>query len=216
MHFEVLVEDDSTKVLLEEIFGRIVGNEGNAHSWRVFAYKGIGHIPKNLNTRTDPQKRLLLAQLPRLLRGYGKSLNDFMSAVVVVVDLDNRDCLAFKDELVGLLEEIDPCPNVLFRIAIEEMEAWLLGDANAIKEAYPKVKDIVLSGYKQDSICGTWEILADAVHVNGSAALKKQGYPEIGKAKCAWAEKIGRHMDIEHNQSKSFQVFRDGIRKLTK
>ena len=215
MHFEVLVEDESTKVLLEEIFEGIIGNPENVHSWRVISYRGIGHIPQNLTEDVDPQKRLLLTQLPRLLRGYGKSLNDFPSTVVVLVDLDNRNCLEFKDELVGLLEGIRPCPNVLFRIAIEEVEAWLLGDFNAIKAAYPRFKNTVLLSYEQDSICGTWEILADAVHAHGSLALNKLGYPEIGMAKCAWAERIGRYMDVERNQSKSFQVFRDGIRRLT-
>ena len=44
-----------------------------------------------------PEKRILLDQLPRLLRGYGKSLPD-SCAVVVVVDLDKRDCMEFKRE----------------------------------------------------------------------------------------------------------------------
>ena len=37
---------------------------------------------------------------------------------------------------------------------------------------------------------------------------------EAGEAKCNWARDIAPHMDVDQNQSKSFQVFRDGIRKL--
>ena len=93
-------------------------------------------------------------------------------------------------------------------------EAWLLGDRNAVKTAYPNAKNSVLDGYEQDSICGTWETLADAVHVGGSTSLKKIGYPETGRAKYEWAGMIATHIDVDSNESKSFQVFRDGVRNL--
>ena len=214
MHFEILVEDQSGKILLENIMEQILGQNFSENSWKVYSYSGIGQTPKNLTAAVDPRKRLLLNQLPRLLRGYGKSLQD-NSCVIVVVDLDNKDCTAFKQELLDLHAACNPRPRVLFRIAIEEGEAWLLGDRDAVKTAYPDANDAALYGYVQDSICGTWEILADAVHQSGSGGLDTLGYPEIGKAKCRWAAEIGRHMDIYRNQSKSFQVFRDGLQKLT-
>ena len=132
----------------------------------------------------------------------------------MVVDLDTQNCLAFKQELLDKLAECNPRPRTLFRIAIEESEAWLLGDRKALKKAYPKARDSVLNGYKQDSICGSWEVLAEAVNRGGLAPLKRAGYPEVGEAKCEWARNIAPHMDVDQNQSKSFQVFRDGIRKL--
>ena len=72
----------------------------------------------------------------------------------------------------------------------------------------------VLNAYEQDGTCGTWERLADAVHPDGSMRLKQAGGPEAGKAKCEWAGRIAPHMDPDRNRSKSFQVFRDGIRNL--
>ena len=42
----------------------------------------------------------------------------------------------------------------------------------------------------------------------------KEGYPSSGIAKCDWARRIAPFMDINRNQSKSFQVFRDGVRRL--
>ena len=102
-----------------------------------------------------------------------------------------------------------------FCIAIEEGEAWLLGDIFAIKAAYPKAQDNVLNGYENDSICGTWELLADAVFNNGSDALKKQGWQAVGRAKSAWAENIAPHMDVDANASPSFRYFRDKVRDLT-
>ena len=212
MHFEVLVEDQSGKLALEIILEKILGANSTEHSWKIFSYQGIGHIPRNLHAVPNPHRRLLLEHLPRLLRAYGRSLPN-SSVVIVVVDLDNRNCVAFKQELLNLLQACNPRPSTLFRIAIEESEAWLLGDRRAVMAAYPKAKISVLDNYIQDDICGTWEILADAIHPGGSSGLKKLGYPEIGKAKCKWAQEISPHMNVERNQSGSFQVFRDGVRR---
>ena len=216
MHFEVLVEDRSGRIALDCIMEKILGANGSDHSWEIISYKGIGHIPKDLRGVTDPNKRILLDRLPRILQGYGRSLKDigYLAAVVVVVDLDDRDCMAFKQELLDVLNACNPRPRTLFRIAIEESEAWLLGDRDAVKAACPGAKDSVLDGYVQDSICGTWEVLADAVHPGRSAQLRKSGYPAAGSAKCEWAESIAPHLDVDRNRSRSFQVFRDGVKAL--
>jgi hypothetical protein len=214
MHFEILVEDASGKIALEFILDKILGPNGQVHTYKITPYKGIGRIPKGLRGKTDPQKRILLDRLPKILRGYGKSLQDFPFAVVVAVDLDDKDCKVFKQDLLDVLNACNPQPTTLFRIAIEEGEAWLLGDCNAVKAAYPRAKDQILNAYVQDSICGTWEKLADAVYPGGSQRLKQSGWPHTGQAKCEWAKNIAPRLDVENNQSKSFQVFRDGIRIL--
>ncbi len=213
MHFEVLVEDQSGCAALDILLEKMLGRNHGDHSWRTHAYKGLGHIPRNLHASRDPSRRLLLSRLPELIRGYGNSLGSD-SSVIVVVDLDDRDCTAFKNELLDIVRACDPRPTVLFRIAIEESEAWLLGDQVAVKAAYPRAREPVLSRYLQDSICGTWEVLADAVHPGGSADLKKLGWGRTGAAKREWATRIAPHMDPDRNISKSFQVFRDGVRHL--
>ena len=45
-------------------------------------------------------------------------------------------------------------------------------------------------------------------------ALKKEGWPAPGRAKCKWAKEIAPHIDVENNKSSSFRVFRDGIKKV--
>ncbi len=102
----------------------------------------------------------------------------------------------FKQEMLDILNDFNPQPTTLFRIAIEEGEAWLLGDRNALKSAYPRAKEQVLRTYVQDSICGTWEKLADAVYPGGSQKLKQLGWPHTGKAKCEWANNITPHLDL--------------------
>ena len=93
MHFEVLVEDLSGKKALDILIPKIIGDQ---HTFRVIEYRGIGHIPKNLKSSTDASKRILLDQLPRLLRGYGEAFagypEDYPAAVIVVCDLDDK-CL---------------------------------------------------------------------------------------------------------------------------
>ena len=211
MHIEVLVEDSSGARLLDALLPAILGEQGTPHTWRLHPYKGIGRLPAGLSTR-DPSKRALLAQLPRLLAGYGKTPG--VDAVVVVLDSDERDCKAFLKELKSVLLRCQPAPNALFRLAIEEIEAWYLGDRQALLGAFPKAKKDVLKRYRQDTACGTWELLADAVLPGGCAAIRRVGWPLPGQIKHGWAERIGPLMDVEQNKSPSFCKFRDGLRQL--
>ena len=215
MHFEVLVEDQSGKKALDILIPKIIGNQ---HTCRVIAYRGIGHIPRNLKSSTDASKRILLAQLPKLLRGYGKTFAEYPAnypaAVIVVCDLDNKCLKEFRQELFIILNACNPKPETRFCLAIEEGEAWLLGDIAAIKAAYPKAKDDVLSRYKNDDICGTWELLADAVSQSGANGLKKKGWAAVGKEKSIWAESIAPHMNVATNASPSFYYFHKKIREL--
>lgn len=71
MHFEVLVEDASGAIMLESFLEKILGSNGQEHTYKINQYKGIGRIPKNLKGETDPKKRILLDKLPRILQGYG-------------------------------------------------------------------------------------------------------------------------------------------------
>lgn len=212
MHIEILVEDSSGEKLLNSVLPKLLGEQGNPHSWRVHAYKGIGRIPKNLNAGGDPTKRILLDQLPRLLQGYGRTPG--IDAVVVVLDTDKRNCADFLAELKSLSGGCNPAPNTLFRLAIEEVEAWYLGDRQALGSAYPRAKADVLCRYVQDSACDTWELLADAVYPGGSAAIKKAGWPLPGQVKHEWAERIGPLLEPDRNVSPSFGKLRDGLRRL--
>lgn len=212
MHIEILVEDSSGAKLLQVLLPQILGPQGEPHTWRLHAYKGIGRIPQGLATKADPSKRILLDQLPKLLRGYGKTPG--IDAVVVVLDTDKRDCAAFLAELKAAADACNPAPTTLFRLAVEEIEAWYFGDQDALLEAYPRAKQDILGKYVQDSACGTWELLADALHSGGSVAIKKAGWPLPGQVKHEWAEKIGPLMNPERNISPSFGKLRDGLRRL--
>ena len=216
MHFEILVEDKSGKKALDILVPKIIGDE---HTFRVISYKGIGRIPKNLRGSTDPNKRILLDQLPRLLSGYGKTFvnhsPDFPAAVIVVCDLDDKHLDTFLEELHRILETCNPQPETRFCIAIEEGEAWFLGDIPAVKKAYPKAKNTILNAYVNDSICGTWELLADAIFFGGHQKLVAQGWQRVGAEKSEWSINITPHMNLENNKSQSFCNFHRKLEELT-
>lgn len=218
MHFEILVEDASGKIMLECLVPRILGQKGKPHRYRIINIQELKHrtmakMPRHL-ARTLPWDDILFETLSKQLKGYGRSLSPEQGVVVIVIDLDWRDPADYQEQLERLVEPLDPKPRLLVRLAVEEGEAWLLGDPHAILESYPFAKKYVLEQYVQDSICGTWEWLADAIYKGGSDHLTEIGYPEVGRVKCLWAKQITPFIDVESNRSPSFQQFRHGLLEI--
>lgn len=213
MRFEVLVEGQSERNVLHLILKQLLGAYGVNHTWKLHKFQGKGKFPENPEKKPNPKDRTLLHNLPSLLRGYGSSL-DKNSAVIVLVDLGSENCVELKKRMVDLLDYCHPAPKVLFRIAIEELEAWYFGDRQAILETYPNANINVLNGYVQDSVCSTWELLADAIYPGGHASLKAKGCRYPLEEKENWSKTIPLKMIIDRNKSKSFQVFIDGVKRM--
>jgi len=211
MHIEVLVEDSSGAALMTHLMPKLLGEAVGQHGWRIHDFKGVGRIPKNLTLKSDARIRTLLDKLPRMLEGYGKS--DY-EAVLVLVDTDRRVASDFRRELEELLQQCPNAPKTVFGLATEEIEAWYFGDRTALLEAYPRADKKVLNSYRQDAVCGTWEMLADALVKGGAAAIKKQGFHKAGEFKHECANRIGPLMDVMRNQSPSFASTRQGLAKL--
>lgn len=212
MHIEVLVEDSSGATLMKHLMPKLLGDAAEAHTWRIKSYKGIGHIPKGMPRQSDAKKQTLLDKLPLLLKGYGNTPG--YDAVLVLADTDDRNVAAFRRDLMLILSQCPNAPKTAFGLATEEIEAWYFGDRTALLEAYPRADKRVLSKYQQDAICGTWEVLADALVKGGAAALKKQGFYQAGAFKHECAHRIGPLMDVMRNQSPSFATTRQGVAEL--
>lgn len=227
MKLEILVEDASGKIVLEALVPKVIGARGGAygahgtygvHRYRILNIQEMKHrvmaqMPRHL-ARTLPWDEILFTTLKTQLRGYGRSLPPHKGMVVIVVDSDYHEPQLFREQIIALTAEMDPAPQQVVCLAIEEIEAWLLGDMAAVVEAFPYAHQGRLAAYEQDSICGTWEALADAVYHGGAAKLTAIGYPELGRVKCQWATRISRYVDVEENDSPSFQNFRDTLRKI--
>ena len=210
MHFEFLVEDISGVRALKIIVPKLLKED----TYNFHHYKGVGRIPKGLRPKSEANRRILLDQLPRLLQGFGRVPAYGNRFIIVICDLDKKDKKNFLAELNGVLNVCDPKPDACFCLAIEEFEAWYLGDLPAVREAYPRAKNNVLSNYVNDSICDTWEVLADAVYKGGRSALLSKGWHIIGTQKSVWAETISPHMNVETNASPSFQYFRGKLQSI--
>lgn len=147
-----LLEDMSSGVLIDILMEKFVARYPNA-SYKSHSFKGLGGFTKK-NTVKETRTGKLLDDLATYLRGFNKSLQyQPDAAVFVVLDNDDNDPVAFRAKLEKVADDNDITIDHVFCIAIEEMEAWLLGDREALQEAYPCAKMQKLKEYEQDSIC---------------------------------------------------------------
>lgn len=148
----------------------------------------------------------LLRKLEQRLRGYAR-IPDSDLRVVVIVDRDNDDCRELKHTLTKACER-SRC-SALCRIAIEELEAWFLGDIEALQTAYPRVSPRLAqrAAFRDpDAIAGG---TAEALE----RELTRAGYFSTGMPKVEVARRVAAHMDPERNRSRSFQVLVEGLRR---
>lgn len=218
MHFEILVEGQTELTALSILLPKIIGEYEKPHTWRIHKHQGIGELPDDFDKIPEKQNRSLLHNFPSKLKAYGKTMTD-KEMVILLLDLDDViDCIAFKNKILSTLEICENKPNLLVRFAVEELESWFLGDVEALKKAFTNPKIHLLKDYEQDSICGTWELLAEVVYDGGLSELKELGKRSrrILEQKRLWAARIAPNMDIENNKSVSFNCFKEGlIRNLT-
>ena len=200
MLLEFLLEERSPEAALQNIVHKILPDT-------------------DFDTRFHPfrGKRDLLNKLPLLLRGY-RSWIASNHIIVILMDRDSNDCHELKQKLQTIvsqagfktISETHEDSQVIVRIAIEELEAWFFGDWEAIYKAYHRVPRHLYRKAKfrdPDAIRGgTWEQL--------QRILQDSGHHPRRLNKVRAAREISQHMDPDRNRSKSFQVFRDALRKI--
>lgn len=216
MHIQFLVEDQSGEILIRQVMNKLLSDRKD-HTFDVKHFQGIGGY-KVCSQIKDVKNNKMLHDLPIVLKGFDnkyKSNPNYPALIVVVLDNDDRCTEDFEKQLTDMTMKIGIMTDHVICIAVEEMEAWLLGDRKALLQAYPGAHTVKLKDYQQDKICGTWEILADAVYEGGMKKFIKAcpTFHEIGKCKAEWAEKIGSYMILDDNVSPSFQYFLSEIRK---
>lgn len=201
MNLEILVEERSAERALDALLPRIV--------------PGV-----DFEVRVFQGKPDLLKKLPCRLQGYAHWITQADTCLVVLIDRDNDDCLTLKADMekmaaaAGLLTAtaapVNRRPDVVNRIAVEELEAWFFGDVPALCKAYPRVSVSLGKQAKYrdpDAIVGGTSEALERV-------LQERGYHPGCLAKIAAATEIAQHMNVDVNRSRSFQVFRDGVRRL--
>lgn len=211
MHFQFLIEDPSGEALVKLLMEK-VQKEYPAITMDFKGFHGIGKLPRNGGTVKEIKTGKLLTDLAIYLDGFNKSfmkMPNYPVVVFVIIDNDDNDPYEFRKELEQVAQAKNITIDHVFCLAIEEMEAWLLGDEAALFAAYSNAKRNVYQTYQQDSICGTWEKLADIIYPGGSAKMKKDypSYAGIGRTKMEWAINIGSEMNLNKNASPSFNYF---------
>lgn len=204
MRLHILVEGPAEEAFVNEWMPRFLPSQ---HLFKTIVHRGKGRLSEGPTTVPDPKRQGLLDQLPAKLKAYAKCLNSSTDRVLVLIDSDDEPCRTLKQRLVRCHRKHAPEVVARFRIAIEETEAFYLGEPKAIKRAFPKAKLHKLSGYVQDSVCGTWELFRDII-----------GYRTDMKDKPSWATEMGKHITVDYegrfNKSPSFRQLCRGILQL--
>jgi len=197
MHVEFLLEEESAAVALDLLAPKILG-PGATHQCHFFQ-----------------GKQDLLSKLPERLRAYKRWIPDNFR-IVVLLDEDRKDCHELKIELeqiaavagfTTLSQAAGGRFHVVNRIAVEELEAWYLGDMDALYVAFPRLSANMARRTRfrdPDRVSGgTWEAL--------ERELQRAGYYPGGLAKVDLARKVAAQMDPWGNRSHSFRVFVSGL-----
>jgi hypothetical protein len=179
-HLVVLLEERSAQDLLEGLLPRLIP----------------GHIV--VYYLVFEGKQDLESQLVRKLRGW--RLPD--SAFVVLRDQDAAECRVVKDKLTQLVAESARQP-ALVRVACRELESWVVGDWEAVAQAFARPSLATQSSKKAhrdpDQLVRPVESLRKVI-------------PEYQKRD--GARRVGALLDPTRNQSGSFRAFCSGLRRL--
>lgn len=205
MMFHVLVEGTSDDPTVREILTRRFGLSRGGQ-FQIYPHGGRGKLPKNPNAAPALYDRTLFGQLPAKLRAYaGKGLD---ACIVVLFDQDDDDCVKLLADLQKMLANLASKPaNVLFRIAMEEIEAWFLADQAAITAAYTHAVFHGVAAGDSDLIDDPSDILAGCLGVS---------LPCTGQMKAEWAEAMAPYLDLDSPHSTSLAKFIEGIDRYWK
>ena len=208
MHLEVLTEDKSGGVVLDCLLQKILDRRlPHTYSFSIRPHRGKGYPPDNLWKKPNRFASGLLDLLPAKMRAYAASYRPDQLMVLIVMDSDADAPQAVYGKLDQIVRQFGKDLPTVIGISVEEMESWLLGDPEAILAAYPDA-DLGKAGkYVQDSVCGTWEILASVLAGHQAEHIIRIGYPAVGQIKNEWARLIAPYLEPGRNRSPSFQRF---------
>jgi len=174
-----LLEERSMKVLLEGLLPR------------VFPELRFLCVPHE-------GKQDLEQSVPRKLRAWREPGVRF----VVLRDNDGGDCAALKEHLQSLCSD-GGREDSLVRIACQELEAWYLGEPDALAEAF---------GQESLRGIGNKARYRDPDGVARPSDELERLAPAFQKV--SGARWMARHLSRERNRSRSFQATLDGIGRV--
>jgi len=177
-----LVEDYSTKKFLEGILPRLGFEE---HQFEIKHHRG---------------KEDLISHLNQII----PSLSKRAEQIIVIIDQDKQNCVKLKNKIQ---EKMAWCTcEYKIRIACYELEAWFLGDMEAIAKCSPRFKASFFQGKKK---------YRDVDNIPKPSSVIEQIVPDWKEryaSKPKFAEKIAQEVSLkgqnfeQANRSHSFHV----------
>lgn len=162
-----------------------------------------GVLPKLLPSNVTPRYRVFEGKqdLEKSLAGKLRTWSVPDTRFLVLRDQDRADCRSVKAALVDRVEASGR--PALVRVACRELEAWMLGDLEAVASAYgrPGILAAQAKAHLREP-----DLLDDPV-----ATLKDL---TASYQKLDGARRIGPLLDPSRNRSRSFRAFCDGVRRM--
>ena len=174
-----LLEERSMKFLLEGLLPRIFPDM----MFLCIAHEGKSDLAKSI---------------PRKLRVWREPGVRF----VVLQDKDQSDCVTLKQKLATLCADAGR-PDTLVRIVCHELEAWYLGEPDALAEAF---------GDERLRSIGRRARFRDPDSVQQPSRVLKDLVPEFQRVN--GARRISDFLSRERNTSTSFQTLLSGLDRL--
>ena len=175
----LLAEEQSMGECLKFIIPQLWPDSQEGENWLVLSFQGKSDLKKSI---------------PNRMRGWNYGNPHF----IILQDKDSGDCVTIKQELYSISHQCGRPFHV--RIVCQELESWLLGDLEAIRQAYPQKKIQNKAKFRNPDNLG-----------NASQELERLINT---KAKVQRAGRISQHFDLTKNKSKSFNVFIRTLKQL--
>jgi len=184
LELEFLVEEQSMKLFLEGLLPKVLPDPF--------------YLYENTFIRPHQGKQDLQRSIPIK----AKALSNKNSSVLIVVihDQDSNNCKLLKKDLVTLCKK-GTCPYLVC-IACRELEAWYIGDVDALGKIYLNFKP---KKYRDK------KLFKNPDNCQASEELKKV-IPDFKKGYAA--QHIASQMTISQNTSASFKHFISGLEKF--
>lgn len=154
----------------------------------------------NFFIRSFDGKNDLQKNIPSKIKVFSNLKNEAVG-VVIMQDQDSADCKELKAKLLDICNRNGDCPK-LVRIVCKELEAWYIGDFEAVNKAYPNFKHtnyINKAKFRFPDLC------------NPSYELRRI-LPEFQKVNAA--KRIAPFININNNKSESFNQTISGLIKF--
>lgn len=177
-----LTEESSVEPVLRKLTHELAPTAIEGVDWQVISFQGKADLKKHFTKK---------------MQGWSYGNPHF----IILRDNDGSDCIKLKQNLTDQASVTGKPFNI--RIVCQELEAWFIGDFNAVEQAYPSSKASNLrekSKYKNPDLVN-----------NASEELKKI----VGvNAKVGRAEKIAPFLNIQNNTSHSFNVLKTKVEEI--